>query len=608
MVKLRLYFRGLLTLSSLWGMVFALIIGINLIIMFFGDPEMAPMALLTWVPVLLALGIVFFQFLIGPFIMDLMLRFVYNMTWIEVEQLPPHLKQFVEQKSQEHGISIKKIGMIHDQNPEAFTYGHFKKNARIVLSDGILTLLNPDEQIAVVAHEMGHIANRDFLFMTMASAVPILFYVIYSSSRGIMRFSRFTSSSSSKGKDNSAAIIVATMLMIMVVSYIFYFISQFVVLFLSRVREYYADNFSGKNTGKPASLANALVKIAYGLVRTESHYSEQIENDKVDSRTRVSMNRRRGFSHAIRSLNISEVGTSKGFVQTAYGTSDMTAQQTVQKQAPSINPEIVAKAGAWDLESPWATVIELQSTHPLIAKRILALEDQAEDMNQQRSFPGLGTIQIKGDLWGKFFVDLFLNYFAPTLLIAIPVISVIVSLIVGYHFLLGLGIGLILSGLLWVWRIYVRFPKVKDPKLITVEGAITDITAKGFAGASPIRGKPIKLQGMIIGRGQAGYYLSGDTVIRDRTGIMRLLYNPIIGLLRLFAALTKVDKLIGSQATAIGWYRRANSPYVEIKRIESIEGRKMRSFRDTLNWVLVWVLFGVGLICIIRVAGIALGF
>ena len=590
-MKLRLVFRGVLTLTFLWGLVYAVVMGAVAIAYYFGGfTEALGMSAFVLFPVLITVGIVILQFLISPWLLDLSFRWLHRMTWIQPSQLPPHLAQYIADQSQKHNISIKKIGMIHDQMPTALTYGRFKKNARIVLSDGILNLLSPEEQVAVVGHEIGHIVHMDFLFMTIASAVPMIMYTFYAFSRGFLRSGILRSG----GDDNKAlAAVAAAAVVMIVVSYFFYIISQFLVLFLSRVREYYADRFSGEQTRNPKALSTALVKIAYGMVVTESQYASTIKDKNVDRRTRVrTYSRSSSFSHSTRSLNIFDIKAARGLVMSAYA----------QSKGGDLDPNMVVKAAAWDLESPWATFIELQSTHPLAAKRILALDDMAEEIGINRAFPDLGTDQIKETLWDEFLVDLFLLYVVPALTFILPGIGASSYFITGgttSWMWIGIGSGLGLSALLWIWRVLVRYPRLgEDLPLITAMTAVTDVSDDGYAEASPFRGKPILLQGTIIGRGSPGYYFSEDVVLQDPTGIITLDYNPLFGFMRWITALFRVDKLIGNQVTVVGWYRRTPRPIVMIKRLESTSGQVFRSNKNLAGWFLVGLLILGALICI----------
>ena len=129
-------------------------------------------------------------------------------------------------------MKYPKIGFIDDGSPNAFTYGRTKNDARVVITRGILDLLTEDEAKAVVAHELGHANHYDMLFMTVAQVVPLILYYVSE----ILLKSRSGKSSDSNSKDYGATIGI--------VAYILYLLSQYIILWLSRTREYYADSFS----------------------------------------------------------------------------------------------------------------------------------------------------------------------------------------------------------------------------------------------------------------------------------------------------------------------------------------------------------------------------
>jgi Zn-dependent protease with chaperone function/Zn-finger nucleic acid-binding protein len=191
------------------------------------------------------------NFLLSPFIMDVSLHWFYRIKWVSYDQLPESLKKFLIEKCQEHKIHPPRVGIIPDGSPNAFTYGHTPNNARIVLTAGIMELLEPEELNSVVAHELGHILHWDMLVMTVAHIVPLILYYIY---RSLIRIK-------SRSKDDSASL----RLLIAFGSYLLYLISEYIVLWFSRIREYFADRYAGESTGCPDILAQALVKIGYGL-------------------------------------------------------------------------------------------------------------------------------------------------------------------------------------------------------------------------------------------------------------------------------------------------------------------------------------------------------
>jgi Zn-dependent protease with chaperone function len=216
------------------------------------------------VAVVFALGILLLQFLLGPTI----IQWIYKIEWRDVKDFDPQMAQFVERVTTERNIPQPRFGVIQDGNPNAFTFGHYPGNARLVITSGLLDLLDPDERNAVVAHELGHIAHWDFAVMTMAAAVPLILYVLYITMRRLGR---------KRDRGGYAALIG-------LLSFIAYIVSQYIVLLLSRVREYYADQFAGEMTGKPDTLSSALVKIAYGLARAPKEEGKKDDARMVGAR------------------------------------------------------------------------------------------------------------------------------------------------------------------------------------------------------------------------------------------------------------------------------------------------------------------------------------
>ncbi|MCG3257367.1 MAG: hypothetical protein KAU62_14800, partial [Candidatus Heimdallarchaeota archaeon] len=213
--------------------------------------------------------------------------------------------------------------------------------------------------------------------------------------------------------------------------------------------------------------------------------------------------------------------------------------------------------------------------------------------------------QIRESLWDEFLIDLFLMYIAPALVFILPgIIGIFYAFglpgVTSSWMWIGIGSGFALAGLLWVWRTRIKFPRLgEEIPLISIMGAVTDVSDDGFAEASPFRGKPIQLQGTIIGRGQPGYYFSEDVVLQDPSGIITLDYNPLFGFMRWITALFRVDRLIGSQVTIEGWYRRTPRPVVMIKRMYTLDGgTKFGSNKNIFSWIIAGALFIAAIVCI----------
>ena len=223
---------SLITISCLYGMLAAVIILIFA---------------LTGMPVIygieVSIVILVLQFLFAPILNDWVFKVFYK-TKFDYE-IPAYLEEFIRESCQKHNMKYPKIGFINDGSPNAFTYGRTKNDARVVITRGILELLDEEEVKAVVAHELGHANHYDMLFMTVAQIVPLILYYV---SRIFLDTDSNRSSRNNNDNGSKTALIGA-------VAYVLYLISQYVILWLSRTREYYADSISIEETKNPSALA-----------------------------------------------------------------------------------------------------------------------------------------------------------------------------------------------------------------------------------------------------------------------------------------------------------------------------------------------------------------
>ena len=229
---------SLITTSCLYGLLAAVVILITL---------MAGGEVLT--AIYGSIIVLIIQFLISPALTDLSMRLFYRVKFDQ--DVPEFAKKYIEELCKKYDVKMPKLGIIEDGGPNAFTYGRTKKYARIILTRGMFNLLNEEEIKAVIAHEMGHIVHYDMLFMTAVQIVPLVLYAIYE---------MLTSSAKSDSDEDSGKAAAIGYL-----AYLLYIICQYIILYLSRTREYYADKFSVEETKNPNSLAEALVKIGFGL-------------------------------------------------------------------------------------------------------------------------------------------------------------------------------------------------------------------------------------------------------------------------------------------------------------------------------------------------------
>ncbi|MEM3596646.1 MAG: zinc metalloprotease HtpX [Candidatus Bathyarchaeia archaeon] len=207
---------------------------------------------LEWAIVGTALFILF-QYLIGPAVVESSTRLRY----LEPGE-NPWLESTVKELADKSGIPTPRLAMVPDDTPNAFVFGRTAKNTTLAVHEGLLKKLNKDEIRGVIGHELGHIKHKDYVVMTVLSALPLLAYLI---ARGTWEVARHAGSSRKKEEGSIKAAFFA----VAIISYIVYIVSLFCVMRLSRLREHYADAYSAYVTGSPRSLQSALAKITYGL-------------------------------------------------------------------------------------------------------------------------------------------------------------------------------------------------------------------------------------------------------------------------------------------------------------------------------------------------------
>ncbi len=521
------------TITLLFGMVLAL--GLSIIFILGSEDPISGLGFA------IAFTLVFntAAFFLSPFLMDLSQRWLYQTRWVdisEVENLSPETASVIRRVCEQKKLKTPRLGIIDDQNPTAFTYGSLPNSARLVVSQGLFTYLDDDEIATVYAHELGHIVHWDFAVMTVASTLVQICYLIYVTAKRLGR------GGSSKAKDAAQNVAL--------VAYIFYLVGTYLLLYLSRTREYFADRFAAETTGNPNGLSRALVKIAYGIVEEGSRSTEPSR-----------------LIEGTRALGIYD-HKAAGSTGTAYRVAS--------------EPEKIGRVFLWDMFNPWGWWMELNSTHPLTGKRVRALSNYAEQLGLPTEFDmgrviGEGKHLNKQKLYGNFFLDIVI-YSSQTiglfagLILGVGIAETLAALIA--YPIIGWGIGTLIKA-------FVMYPSYNK----AVETDVLTLMSDPYA--SPLRGRPAQIKGELIGRGDAGYQFGSDLKIQDRSGMLFLRYSSRFGPIGNFLfGMKRVKSLIGMKVESVGWFRRGIAPWMDLISLQSENGTVVNSYHRFWSFIL----------------------
>jgi heat shock protein HtpX len=165
----------------------------------------------------------------------------------------PRVYQTVERITQRQGLPMPKIYVIPSESPNAFATGRNPAHAAVAVTQGILNLLDDEELEGVLAHELGHVRNRDILTSsiaaTLAGAVTLLARMAY--------WGALFGGFGGRDREERGGGGIGALLMLILAP----IAAMLIQLAVSRSREYAADETGAHFTGNPYALARALQKL-----------------------------------------------------------------------------------------------------------------------------------------------------------------------------------------------------------------------------------------------------------------------------------------------------------------------------------------------------------
>ena len=285
-----------------------------------------------------AIGITLLQYLLAPYI----IRAFTNMRELDEKEYA-WLHSMVDDLVKKAGLKKKpRLYLVNDGTPNAFAFGYGKNHAYIALHTGLIEMLNKDEIKSVLAHEIGHVKHNDIVLITIASMVPVFVYYLIVAIGSIVARSR--------DEDNGLSGVF-----IFIGAYIAQFFTYLIVLYLSRVREYYADAFGAAAT-TPKDMRTALAKIAYGFPAI-GNKAKKYEKTRAfyitDPLAAVDERKKRD----------SQLGKDL----------EKSVKKRESEGAHLDSSKEIEEAMRWEREAAGAKILNVFSTHPLTYRRLDAL-------------------------------------------------------------------------------------------------------------------------------------------------------------------------------------------------------------------------------------------
>lgn len=281
---------------------------------------------------IMAIGITVFQYLIGPNLVTRMMK----VKWVDKSE-EPELHKMIEELSQKAGIPKPKVGVSQMAIPNAFAFGRSLKDGRVCITKGMQGLLKQEELKAVLGHEISHLKHKDMVLITILSVIPLMLYWIAWRMMWGGMYRR-------RESGGSAALIG-------LVSFVLYFVTNLLVLYGSRIREYYADQGSIKLGNQPHQLASALYKLVYSSARFKGNQRGEQELREVEGFRAFFLNDVARAHQEIKEL--------KELDQNLSGTIEPQELNNLREKQVKISQS--------------ERLMELFTTHPNMLKRIKAL-------------------------------------------------------------------------------------------------------------------------------------------------------------------------------------------------------------------------------------------
>ncbi|MDX2228988.1 MAG: zinc metalloprotease HtpX [Leptolyngbyaceae cyanobacterium bins.349] len=515
----------------------------------------------------------FLLLLLGSrWILDALLTVCHGLKPLSIAELSvysPETAASLPQFCRQSNIPVPALGVLPIQAPLAMTYGVLPQCSRMVVSQGLLEQLADDDIAAIVANEVGHLSHWTVPLMSAIAALLQMPYTLYWVT-------------ANWGNQKDSPITKACASLISTLAYGLFWLWRWVPLWLSRQRTYYSDRTATELTGNPNGYTRALLKLAIGIandVQQQGQTGPLLE----------------GF----------EILMPLGY--------------RIAAPLGSLYPHTPLEGIlAWDRTQPLRHWLALNNTHPPTGERLslLALYARHWQLETELDWQDILPRRAKKSSLSAQQWRLLLLQGAPY-----------------FGFVVGVAIALLLKLMGWVglrmrwelvsWMAHDRTILIGLPLvgvcigiLVRLNPFFPDLPTRAKkmgrsealppllqnADATPLNSQPIRLEGTLLGRQGISNLLNQDLWLNTSTGLIRLHCTSRWGCLSsLLPQVQRPTSLRTMPLTAIGWFRRGATPWIDVDTLQTSSGRMNRSYHPTWGFVIAAIAATWGILVLFNV-------
>ena len=535
-------------------------------------PYFQPFQLLYNDPTIALIIFLIILLITSPWLLDIFLKQFYGLKTLPLNELAsqkPESARLLQKYCRRRKITLPKLGILPTYTPVAMNYGYLARNARIVISEGLLQKLEDQELATIYGSQLGQIINGDFSFMSTIMVLLQIPFTLYwqSASLGEYLAKQIKSSLANSFKFIHyniwfyfSEIVKGIMAIVAALFYGIYWLWRVPVLWFSRWRCYYSDRLAAEITGNPNAFCRALLKIAIGIteqVQFQNHTNWLLE----------------GFDLMM------PIGHRQAIA--LGGLSDYTPYEKVL---------------AWECSNPYRHWLAQVNSHPLIGDRLYLLGRYAyfwklepeidlptlrpppkdnrtrfiKIKNCYQALPILQSAFLAGLVFGIVFRNILrlIGFICDWLNIWQLIWLHNANPFLNACILFAFSISII------IW-INGYFPDIKIAPTRN-EPRLQDLLAD--TDTVPPKSDGVRLAGKLLGRKGISNWLGQDLILQTSTGLVKLHFYSMLGPLgNLFPLFKQPHEFVNQEVIVSGWFRRGSTPWIDVDIIKSKGGKSLRS-------------------------------